>query len=164
MLTAQPALGRNGMAEQPSDIVRIQPLQDKDTTARQERTVDLKRRVLRRCPDQDDAALLDEREKRILLCLVEAVDLIDKDDDALPVHTTAIRLLHHRPYILDAASHRREVDKLCLRTRCDDLGECRLTDTGRSPEDHGGAMVAFDEAAQHLPLAEEVFLPDELLK
>ena len=55
MLTAQPALGRNGMAEQPSDIVRIQPLQDKDTTARQERTVDLKRRVLRRCPDQDDA-------------------------------------------------------------------------------------------------------------
>ena len=89
------------------------------------------------------------------------MDFIDKDNDAFAVHAAAIRLLHDRTDVLDPARHRREIDEFCLRLRCDDLGKRRLSDTGRSPEDHGGDMVAFDETAQHLSLAEKMFLPDK---
>ena len=64
------------------------------------------------------------------------MDLIDKDDDALSVHTTAIRLLHHRADLLDPARYSRERDELRLRTRGDDLRQRRLADAGRSPENH----------------------------
>ena len=42
----------------------------------------------------------------------------------------------------------------------DDLGEGGFADAGRSPEDHGGGVVALDLHAQRLAGAEEVLLAD----
>ena len=47
--------------------------------AREQRRVHLERRVLRRRADQDDRAGLDVRQERVLLRLVEAVDLVDEE-------------------------------------------------------------------------------------
>ena len=46
--------------------------------------VDLKGGILGRGPDQDDAALFHKGQERILLCLVEAVDLVHKYDGPAP--------------------------------------------------------------------------------
>ena len=140
------------MAEEAFDVGLRQPLQDKDTAAREQSVVDLKGGIFRRRSDEDNASLLHKRQKRILLRLVKAMNLIDKDDDALSVHTTAIRFLHHRTDLLDPARHSRERDELRLRTRGDDLRQSRLADAGRSPENHRGDSVTLNEAAQYLPL------------
>ena len=53
-------------------------LQGEDARSRQERRIDLERRVLRRGPEQRDIAVLDVRQHDVLLRLVEAVDLVDE--------------------------------------------------------------------------------------
>ena len=124
------------MSEEAFDVGLRQPLQDKNTAAREQSVVDLKGGIFCRRSDEDNASLLHKRQKRILLRLVKAMNLIDKDNDALSVHTTAIRLLHHRADLLDPARHSRERDELRLRTRGDDLRQRCLADAGRSPENH----------------------------
>ena len=152
------------MTEEARDVIRRQTLQDKDAAARQESAVDLERGVLRRRSDQDDAPLLHKWEKRILLRLVEAMDLINKNDDTLPIDAAAIRLLHDRADILNPARHRREVDEFRLRPRGNDAGKRRLANAGWSPEDHRGNVVALDETPQHFPLAEKMLLSDKILE
>ena len=57
-------------------------LEHVDLRPRQQRRVDLERRVLGGRADEDDVAGLDARQERVLLRLVEAVDLVDEEDRA----------------------------------------------------------------------------------
>jgi hypothetical protein len=59
-----------------------QRLQHEHLRAREQRRVHLERRVLGGGADQHDVAGLDARQERVLLRLVEAVDLVDEDDRA----------------------------------------------------------------------------------
>ena len=61
MQIAQSALRGECVTEEARNVIRRQTLQDKDAAARQESTVDLKRGILRRRPDEDNAALLHKR-------------------------------------------------------------------------------------------------------
>ena len=54
-----------------------------------------KRRVLGGCADEEDRAVLNVRKDRVLLALVEAVDLVDEENRALSVHAEPIRGLAH---------------------------------------------------------------------
>ena len=65
-------------------------LQHEDLRARQQRRVDLERRVLGGRADQHDVAGLDARQEGVLLRLVEAVDLVDEDDGAAAACAGAI--------------------------------------------------------------------------
>src|SRR5439155_17366560 len=58
-----------------------------DLAARKQGRVDLEIRVLRRRADQRDRSLLDRREERILLCLVEPVDLVQEEDRPLALRS-----------------------------------------------------------------------------
>ena len=60
-------------------------LEAEHLAAREERRVHRERRVLGRRADEGDRPVLDVRQERVLLRLVEAVDLVDEDDRALPV-------------------------------------------------------------------------------
>ncbi len=62
----------------------VQSAQDHDLAARQDRGVQLEGRVLGGGPDQDDRAVLHIRKEAILLGAVEAVDLVDEQEGALP--------------------------------------------------------------------------------
>ena len=64
------------------DVVVAERLEPPHAQARQERRVDLEVRVLGRRADQRDGAVLDVRQERVLLALVEAVDLVDEQDRA----------------------------------------------------------------------------------
>ena len=67
----------------------VQTLQHIDLAARQQRPVQLERRVLGRSPDQGDDPLLDEGQEAVLLGAVEAVDLVHEQQGLLsggPAH------------------------------------------------------------------------------
>ena len=68
--------------EDADDVRRRRAAQHEHLRAREERRVHLERRVLGRRADQDDVARLDVRQERVLLRLVEAVDLVDEEDRA----------------------------------------------------------------------------------
>jgi hypothetical protein len=80
---AEAALGIGaGPVNDGAQIVCMQRLQDQHRRAREQRRDDLERGVLGRGPDQDDGAVLDVRKERVLLRLVEAMDLVDEEDRA----------------------------------------------------------------------------------
>ena len=60
-----------------------------DPAAREQRRVDLEVGVLGGGADEDDRAILDGRQQRVLLRLVEAVDLVQEEDRALTATSSA---------------------------------------------------------------------------
>ena len=66
-------------------LVLVERLERVDLRAREQRRVHLEVRVLGRRADQRDEPLLDRGQQRVLLRLVEAVDLVEEEDRALPV-------------------------------------------------------------------------------
>src|SRR5262249_5401879 len=81
---AEPALriGERAVDER-ADLVGGERLENEDASARQERGDDLERGVLGRGADEDDRAALDVWQERVLLRLVEAMDLVDEEEDRL---------------------------------------------------------------------------------
>ena len=67
------------------DLRLAERLKRVDAAAREQRGVQLERRVLRGRADQPDRAALHIGQKRVLLRLVEAMDLIDEEDRAAAV-------------------------------------------------------------------------------
>ena len=67
-------------AQQRLDVLGGQRAQLQHLRPRQQRGVDREVRVLGRRADQRDQALLDRRQQRVLLGLVEAVDLVEEQD------------------------------------------------------------------------------------
>ena len=66
--------------QQPLDLLGRQRAQLVDLRAREQRVVDLEVRVLGGGADQRHQALLDRGQQRVLLGLVEAVDLVEEED------------------------------------------------------------------------------------
>ena len=66
--------------QQPLDVGRLQRVQLVHLGPREQRRVDLEVRVLGRGPDERDEPLLDRRQQRVLLRLVEPVDLVEEED------------------------------------------------------------------------------------
>ena len=65
-------------------VFLLQRLQFEYPRTRQQRAVDFKIRVLRRCADQRHRTVLHERQQVILLGFVEPVDLVDEQYRLLP--------------------------------------------------------------------------------
>ena len=78
---ASPSLSlRDRAGEHRLELLDAQLLQRVDAQPREQRAVDLERRVLGRRADQRHEPLLDRRQQRVLLGLVEAVDLVEEQD------------------------------------------------------------------------------------
>ena len=83
-----------------SQVVFRQRLQYVDAGTRQQRVIQFERRVLRGRPDKRQRAILDERQERILLRLVEAMHLVEKQHacrdsasaDVAAASATALRM------------------------------------------------------------------------
>src|SRR5262249_28925767 len=131
----------------------------------EERRVDLEGRVLGGGTHEHDGALLDVRQERVLLGLVEAVDLVDEENGAASADG-AFRLGLGRDltYLL----HAREYSREGRETRTDHLGhepsESGLTGAWRSPEDHRVQRAVLERAPQHLAGPDQMLLPDDLVE
>jgi hypothetical protein len=132
---------------------------------REQRGVHLERGVLGRRADEDDGARLDVREERVLLRLVEAVNLVDEDDRALAART-ARRLgrRHHLLDVLDAREHGAERDETRLRAVRDHARDGRLAGARRPPEDDGLQPIPVDRLAERPAGSEDLLLAHDLVE
>jgi len=71
--------------DQVAHVIVGQRSELKDARSANQRADDLEVGVLRRRADQDDRAVFDVRQQRVLLRLVEAVNLVDQQDGALVI-------------------------------------------------------------------------------
>ena len=157
-------VGERG-AQDALDLLRRERLELEDAGAGEQRRDDLERRVLGRGADERDRAVLDIRQDDVLLRLVEAVDLVDEEDRALPLLAEPLACFSDdAAEVSDAGRDGGDGLEVGLRERGDDAGEGGLAGAGRAPEDHRGELVGVDGAAQDAPLADEVLLADELVE
>ena len=146
-------------------LVRRERPQDEHLRARQQRGVHLEGRVLGRRADQRDVAGFDARQERILLRLVEAVDLVDEQDGAARRHAArGLGLGHHGLDVPDAGEHRAERDEVRARRRGDEPGHRRLAGARRAPQDDRLQRVALDGGAQRLAGRQQLLLAHELVE
>jgi hypothetical protein len=83
----EPAIGvLEGTSDDRPDLLVGQRLEPPDAQPRQEGRVHLEIGVLGRRPDERDGPILDVGEQRVLLGLVEPVDLVDEQDAAHARH------------------------------------------------------------------------------
>ena len=133
--------------------------------AREQRRVNLEIGVLGRGADEHERAILDGVEQRVLLRAVEAVDLVDEQDGALPIRLLAVgRCLDLAAQVRHRAANRRHLDERGARRLGDDVGDGGLARAGRPEQDDGAERVALDRRAQPAARPARLFLPDEFIK
>ena len=100
--TKAPAI-RERTRQQRRQLVLGERMKHKHLAARQERAVNLKRRILCRRANQYNAALLHKRQKSVLLCLVKPMNLVHEHDCPLAKTAVLLCLLHHCADFFDSA-------------------------------------------------------------
>src|SRR6476469_2304981 len=69
---------RQGAVDQEFELIELERFQLKDLRARDERTIDVKERIVGRCSDESQISALHIGQQDILLRLIEVVNLVDK--------------------------------------------------------------------------------------
>ena len=165
-LASEPALrvGERPLRDERELAVR-ERLEPEHTGARQERGDNLERGVLGGRADEDDRAVLDVRENRVLLGFVEAVDLVEEEDRAAVVAAPDLAgLLDGVAEVGDAGGDGGQGDEVAPGEAGDEAREGRLSDAGRAPEDHRGHLIRADGALEDAAGPEEVLLADEFVE
>ena len=145
-----------------SGLERLQP---EEGGAGAQRRVHLEERVLGGGADQHQHALLDAREQRVLLGLVEPVDLVEEQDRAPALLAeTAAGLLDHLAHVLDGGVDRAELLEGLAGGVGDEARQGGLPGAGRAPEDHAGETVGLDEGSQRPARRQQVRLADDLVE
>jgi hypothetical protein len=104
-------------------------------------------------------------EHRVLLRLVEAVDLVDEEDRPQAVSPEPVpRAADHRAHVVHAGGDRRQLLEGGAGPLGDDACDRRLARSRRPEEDHRRRAVLLDRAAEGRAGPEDVVLPDELLQ
>src|SRR6185437_13153125 len=132
---------------------------------REQGGVELEVRVLRRRTDQRHETLLDAGKQRILLRLVEAVDLVEEEDGAPAARPQPLtRTRENLADLRDGRGDRRQLFELRARRVGDDAGERRLARTRRAEEDERRHAVGVDRTSQRASGCQDVLLADELVE
>ena len=140
-------------------IALFQRSQDKHPASGQESRIDLKRGILRRRADQNNASFLYKRQKGILLRLIKPMDLVHEQNGPKPHPPAVLRLHHDLSDLFDPTGHRAEINEISLRPTGYNACQRRFPNPRRSPEYHRRYLIPFDQLAQHLPLSDQMTLP-----
>src|SRR5215471_19695132 len=90
------------------DLVFVKLVQDQNPRPRQQRTDYFERGILSRCPDKDHGAVLDRWEERVLLCLIEAMDLVDEENGSMAALAVKTCFGNRAAQIFDSRENGRE--------------------------------------------------------
>src|SRR5919108_2732760 len=142
------------------DVLRLERLEADEERPRHERRVHLEERIFGRRADEDDHAVLDGTEKRVLLSAVEAVDLVHEQDGS----SELARVGDHLSHIGHAGRDRGQLRDRSFGAIGDDVRDRRLPDAGGAPQDRGPQLVPLDQRAECRPFADRLFLPDDLVE
>ena len=151
-------------AQQRDHVLVAERLELVDPRAREQRRVHLEVRVLGRGAHEPDEALLDRRQQRVLLRLVEAVDLVEEEDrargrrpGAAPRRARSRSRTSARPaFTADSSSNAALEWCASMRARV------VLPGARRPVQDHRVRRALLDRGAQRRPLAQQVLLAHEL--
>ena len=135
-----------------------------DLRAREQRAVDLEVRVLRRGADQRHEPVLDGRQQRVLLRLVEAVDLVEEEDRRAAALAPLGRAGDHLAHLGAPRLDRGELLERGVGVLGGEAGERRLPGPGRAVEDHRVRAAGLERGAQRGARSEQVLLADELVE
>ena len=142
----------------------VEPAQHQHLAARQQRAVQRERRVLGGGADQRDRAGLHHGQKPVLLGAVEAVDLIDEQQRALPCPPPPRRLVERTLQVGDAGEHRRKLHEMQPRAGGEQPRDGGLAAARRAPEDQRGERPALQHPGERAVGAEQMVLPDHLIE
>src|SRR5439155_5975307 len=119
----------------------------------------------RRGSHEHDRAVLDVRQERVLLCLIEAVDLVDKKKRG---HAAGLLLqagaLDHLADFLHARGDRAERDEMAPACPRDEARERGLARARRTPGNHRRKLSSLDRALEKASGPQELLLPEEFLE
>ena len=138
----------------------IQPVEDENLTARQQRRVELEGRGLGRRTDQNDRAVLDDGQKAILLGPVEAVDLVDEQQRATPGGAALARALEDLAKLGHAREDRGQGFEFDIAGLRQQAGDGRLAGARRTPQDHGREPAGRRHAPNGPVGGQQVILSD----
>src|SRR6266699_3256131 len=109
--------------------------------------------------------MFDMRKNGVLLCLVEAMNFVDKQNSALSGELPqSPGIFHHFSQVGYARRDSTEPDEVCMRLEGNYLSERGLAAARRPPEDHGRNGVCLNAAAQNSSWPQDVLLPDNLIE
>ena len=116
-------------------------------------------------PIERDRAVLDVGQERVLLGLVEAVDLVDEQDRLLAVEGEPLASLGDQGAHLGHAAHDRgDGHQPAPDGVGEHAGEARLAAAGRAPEEERAEVAALQGPAQRAALADQVLVADDLVE
>ncbi len=163
---AVPAFGiRQRLARDGEEVILGQRLELEDAGAADQRLVDLEIGVLGGGADEDHGAVFHPRQQRVLLRLVEPMNLIHEQDGALAELTAPLlRGRDSRADIGHAGQHRVDGDEVGACGVGDNPRQGRLTRARRPVKDDRAQLIGLDGATQQPARPDDVFLADELVQ
>jgi hypothetical protein len=151
--------------EEDADVRRAQRLELVHLYAGDERRIDFEVRVLRRGPDEGEQAVLDGGQQRVLLGLVEAVDLVEEEDRGRASGVAPVAgALDHRSHLGSPGGDGAFLLERRVGMLGDDPRQRRLARTRRAVQDHRMRSSRLDRGAQRRARVEQVVLADDVLK
>ena len=162
----QAALGvGQGLVQNPFQVVPGERLEHIGAGPGQQGVVERERGVLGGGTDEYQGAPLDVGQKGILLRLVEAVHLVDKQDRGPAFGLARLLGLRHRGTdVLDPRQHRRQAKELGPGMGGDQARQGGLAGARRAPQDQRVQAVTLDGPAQRLALTQHLGLADVLVE
>ena len=152
-----------GAADHLADVVVGQRFQAQQQRPRQQRRDDREERVLGGRGDEREPAVLDRREQHVLLRLGEAVHLVEEEQGTLAAcRQRAAGVLDDGPHVLHGGVHGRQL--AIAPPGRQQVRDRRLPAAWWADEDQAGRGVAFGEAAQRSPGADQAAVTDHLIK
>ena len=104
-------------------------------------------------------------QKGVLLCLVEAMNLIDKQDGlAGTTRLMILSTLNGRANLLHAIEHRRQRFEVIVTGGGDDLRQSGLAYTRRAPKNHRVRQLVLNRLIDRFSRAEQMILPNKLFQ
>src|SRR6266536_314912 len=104
------------------------------------------------------------RQESVLLRLVEAMNLVNKNNGPCAVLARPFSLSHDLLDFFYSREHRAEFDELCASHSRNDLRQRRLAGAGRPPENQRSKVIAFNLRPQRLARSNQVLLSDEFIE
>ncbi len=152
-------------SEQFRQVLVGERLEYVDRRTRQQRAVDFERRIFGGRADESHQSALDERQERVLLRLVEAVDFVDEQDGRAPgllEHVLGMR--DGIADILDAGKNRRERNELGIEGLRHESRQRGFAHARRTPQDHRMQLSRLVGDAQRLVGTEQMPLADDFVQ
>src|SRR5579875_136272 len=159
-----PSWDRQSSFEQSNDLGGFQRPKRVHFGARQQRRNDLKRWIFGRRADQDHVTPLHIGQKCILLRLVEAMDLVDKQQRLSAQAACAFGIGHYRFDLFDPAQYGAKGDELSAALSGNEYRQTGFPGAWGPPQDQRGKLAALDLRPQRLARADQMLLAQEFLE